>query len=366
MDYQYVVDDLNYALDQIKEQEDEINEKYDKRVEALEKVSEVNQDIINQEKGQLGIAQALASGDIAAAARAVQDYRADQAKRQQDRAKEVLDVARERELASITAENGKTRLEIETELKDLQKEIAAIEEERLEPAQKYLRELQRQRDVALEAIGEDGYLGKTKKEWANVENAVRLAKVESEGFTDSIKEALLLIPQLKDAYKNNKKQEGPADDGLTQEQRDAIDKIKSNRKAVRDSDGTTAADKVMMQENIRLIKMLDAAGISRSLFMSGGGMVPKYYAAGGYARGTDSIPAMLTPGEFVVRKYAVDKFGADRLKAINSGAYNGGNMYNSYELNVNVKSDANPDQIARAVMTQIKQIDSQRMRSNRF
>jgi len=366
MDYQYVVDDLNYALDQIKEQEDEINEKYDKRVEALEKVSEVNQDIINQEKGQLGIAQALASGDIAAAARAVQDYRADQAKRQQDRAKEVLDVARERELASITAENGKTRLEIETELKDLQKEIAAIEEERLEPAQKYLRELQRQRDLALEAIGEDGYLGKTKKEWANVENAVRLAKVESEGFTDSIKEALLLIPQLKDAYKNNGKQEGPADDGLTQEQRDAIAKIKSNRQAVRDSDGTTAADKVMMQENIRLIKMLDAAGISRSLFMSGGGMVPKYYAAGGYARGTDSIPAMLTPGEFVVRKYAVDKFGADRLKAINSGAYNGGNMYNSYELNVNVKSDANPDQIARAVMTQIKQIDSQRMRSNRF
>jgi TP901 family phage tail tape measure protein len=365
-DYQYVVDDLNYALDQIKEQEDEINEKYEKRVEALEKVSEVNQDIINQEKGQLSIAQALASGDIAAAAKAVQEYRADQAKRQQDRAKEVLDVARERELASITAENGKTRLEIEKELKDLQKEIAAIEEERLEPAQKFLRELQRQRDLALEAIGEDGYLGKTKKEWANVENAVRLAKVESQGFTDSIKEALLLIPQLKDAYKNNGTQEGPADDGLTQDQRDAIAKIKSNRQAVRDSDGTTAADKIMMQENIKLIKMLDAAGISRSLFMSGGGMVPKYYAAGGYARGTDSIPAMLTPGEFVVRKYAVDKFGADRLKAINSGAYNGGNMYNSYELNVNVKSDANPDQIARAVMTQIKQIDSQRMRSNRF
>ena len=365
-DYQYVVDDLNYALDQIKEQEDEINEKYDKRVESLEKVSEVNQEIINQEKGQLGIAQALASGDIAAAARAVQDYRADQAKRQQDRAKEVLDVARERELASITAENGKTRLEIEKELKDLQKEIASVEEERLEPAQKLLRELQRQRDLAIEAIGEDGYLGKTKKEWANVESAVRLAKVESQGFTDSIKEALLLIPQLKEAYANNGTPEGPEDDGLTQEQRDAIAKIKSNRQAVRDSKGTTAADKVMMQENVKLIKMLDAAGINRSLFMSGGGMIPKYYAAGGYARGTDTIPAMLTPGEFVVRKYAVDKFGADRLKAINSGAYNGGNMYNSYELNVNVKSDANPDQIARAVMTQIKQIDSQRMRSNRF
>jgi hypothetical protein len=73
---------------------------------------------------------------------------------------------------------------------------------------------------------------------------------------------------------------------------------------------------------------------------------------------------MLTPGEFVVRRRAVDNFGVDKLRAINSGAYSGDSVYN-YEVNVNVKSDANPDQIARAVMGQIKQIDGQRIRGNR-
>jgi hypothetical protein len=40
-------------------------------------------------------------------------------------------------------------------------------------------------------------------------------------------------------------------------------------------------------------------------------------------------------------------------------------MYN-YEINVNVQTDANADQIAKAVIGQIKQIDSQKIRGNRF
>ena len=34
--------------------------------------------------------------------------------------------------------------------------------------------------------------------------------------------------------------------------------------------------------------------------------------------GTDTVPAMLTPGEFVVRKAAVDAVGIEALKSINS------------------------------------------------
>lgn len=99
--------------------------------------------------------------------------------------------------------------------------------------------------------------------------------------------------------------------------------------------------------------------------MSSGGMVkPKYFAVGGAARGTDIIPAMLTPGEFVMSKYAVSSYGVDKMKAINSGTYEGEKVYN-YNLSVNVKSDANPDDIARVVMTQIRQIDSQRVRGQR-
>jgi hypothetical protein len=97
-----------------------------------------------------------------------------------------------------------------------------------------------------------------------------------------------------------------------------------------------------------------------------GGMVkPKYFNTGGLALGTDIVPSMLTPGEFVMSKYAVQNYGLDKMKAINSGTYNGDSMYN-YEINVNVQTDANADQIAKAVIGQIKHIDSQKIRGNRF
>ena len=43
--------------------------------------------------------------------------------------------------------------------------------------------------------------------------------------------------------------------------------------------------------------------------LSGGGFAPK---------GTDIVPAMLTPGEFVMSRGAVDAFGSDFMKSINA------------------------------------------------
>jgi len=74
---------------------------------------------------------------------------------------------------------------------------------------------------------------------------------------------------------------------------------------------------------------------------------------------------MLTPGEYVVRKSAVENFGVDNLEKINNGTYDSSSMYN-YNLSINVKSESNPDQIARTVIDQIKRIDSQRIRGNRY
>src|SRR5690625_3971425 len=52
---------------------------------------------------------------------------------------------------------------------------------------------------------------------------------------------------------------------------------------------------------------------------------PLYRASGGpaewakmYAKGTDTIPAMLTPGEYVVKKQAVDFYGPEVMRAINN------------------------------------------------
>jgi len=133
-------------------------------------------------------------------------------------------------------------------------------------------------------------------------------------------------------------------------------------------------------------------------YMSNGGMVPKYFATGGMSIGSDTVPAMLTPGEFVMNKAATKAFGP-ALSAINSSKYpsmlnrgltsptyqtaasnisaysnvsnstsvnnNSSSVYN-YSVGINVGgSDASPQDIARAVMTQIKNVDSQRIRTQR-
>ncbi len=60
--------------------------------------------------------------------------------------------------------------------------------------------------------------------------------------------------------------------------------------------------------------------------LAAGGLVPQHLATGGPVymatggpQGTDTVPAWLTPGEFVMRKSAVDRVGADYLSAMNEG-----------------------------------------------
>ena len=72
---------------------------------------------------------------------------------------------------------------------------------------------------------------------------------------------------------------------------------------------------------------------------------------------------MLTPGEFVMSKYAVQSTGVEKMKAINNGSSVGDAVYN-YDLTVNVRSDASPSDIANTVMSKIKQVDSMRLRGN--
>lgn len=93
-----------------------------------------------------------------------------------------------------------------------------------------------------------------------------------------------------------------------------------------------------------------------------GGLVPRGYAEGGPVYGTDTIPAMLTPGEFVMTKSTVDRIGASNLSEMNSGTSMGDSVYN-YSITVNANSsDANG--IADAVLREVKRIDSQRIRSS--
>ena len=131
--------------------------------------------------------------------------------------------------------------------------------------------------------------------------------------------------------------------------------------------GSDSREAALMDES--LILSIGRAAIRKGTdghlyYKAKGGIIPEKFVSGGYAMGTDTVPAMLTPGEFVMSRYAVQSHGADTMKAINNGSTVGESVYN-YSINVNVKSDSNPDEIARAVMTQIKSIDSQKIRGVR-
>jgi len=95
-----------------------------------------------------------------------------------------------------------------------------------------------------------------------------------------------------------------------------------------------------------------------------GGFVSSKFAQDKFKMGTDTVPAMLTPGEFVMNKFAVQSHGIGKMQAMNNGQSAGDSVYN-YSISVNVKSESNPDEIARTVIAQIKSVDAQKMRGVR-
>ena len=128
-----------------------------------------------------------------------------------------------------------------------------------------------------------------------------------------------------------------------------------------------AAANAAALEKQRLQNAAKAEGLAKRYgYMSAGGMVkPKYFSVGGAARGTDIVPAMLTPGEFVINKNAANSIGTNNLNKLNNGQSMGNSVYN-YSVGINVSnSNANSEDIARAVIGQIKYIDSQRIRGQR-
>ena len=326
------LDDLQAGLQRITWQEDEINNKYDKRLESLDKVQKINETILAQQKGQLSLADALSSGDISAAAKAIQDIRATEANASFQSQRDLLEQSRDAELGGITATvNGvkMTRKGIEAEILVIEKEILAIEEDRLEPARESIRLATVVRDIKLDALDDE------KLKWGELKANIDLATASASSYLTTLASAKALL-----------------------------DSTKAATPAAKAPAAAPAPRGYVNGNNTRWIPYMSKGEM---VYMSNGGMImPKYFAEGDLAKGTDTVPAMLTPGEFIMSKYAVDSFGVENMKAINAGAAVGSTVYNSYDLNVNVRSDANPNEIARVVMTQIQQVDSQRVRGIRL
>ncbi len=572
--------DLSNELELMDRVVDSINEKYDKQEESLQKISDINQDIANQEKARISLADALSQGDISAAAQLAQEMRNEAAQKAVGDQSDNLRLAREQEIGRVIASNGMTRKQIEDRQFAIGQQIFALEEQRelvdirvlalqdriyaIEQAREIknremsvladqiytLGEQREQQQLILRGIEDDIYnIEKARKveldaieikerqiltirlsellpaqalldienskldaarltlekvqqrteaalaglqaeedAWGDVELAILDAELATFNFNKELERAIGLAKQLAIAmggtYSANNKV-GSSGGAVVRETKTVVKSVSKTKCAsgkanyieeyvnglmqsstfsscvVADSSESSdpnkaAADKaaadaaalaaiaaadaaaaaLALEKVIKegAISTIIAAGtteeinnavaaavsvgesasnIANAMFsgltlqgmdpslaastarytgqaiayqqslskpsgggggggfygemqmLAKGGMVkPKYFGFGGFARGSDTIPAMLSPGEFIMSKYAVKDFGVDNMKAINDGTYNGDSVYN-YSISVNVKSGANPDEIARSVMTQIKQIDSQRIKGQR-
>ena len=464
--YQYSIDDQEAMLRGIEKQEEKINDKYDDRIEALDEVEKANAAISAQQKGQLTLAEALTSGDIAAAAKAAQDMRAQAAADAVTKEKEALQKSREYELSQVR-QDGKSRKDLEKEIERLQ-DLVYAKEEVIEKDQEAIR----QKEVTLRKDMKP--IEATRTDWETLQNQIDIARTSNERFLKLMTDAKAVVEKLKQDYaklkidtdpiipagavagavvgatgneeclpgyiKDDKGNCVPVDlgfddippaivkkitpetlindrpgkeDDTTSEanaRSNAIFETWKKEKAARElaelvkivpskiaagESGSVGAASIAAQlkaanaakakaaddaEKLR-IKNSSAAALQsfkeaeakqavidsyykrRTGGLSMGGLVPKYFALGGFARGTDTVPAMLTPGEFVMSKYAVDSYGVENLKKINNGDANSGAVYNNtYALTVNAKTNANPNEIAQAVMSTIKRVDDRRIR----
>jgi TP901 family phage tail tape measure protein len=428
---------------------DGINKKYDLQEEALNRISDLNQEISAQQKNQLGLASAITQGDIAGAAKAAQEMRAESAANAANRAKGLIDVARDAEIAKVLSPEGLTakqiadrqyqidrttyalgvqRAEIEAKIEEMQTKIYNIEQLR----KPIIAEITRLEDLNYNRLNNQipllqGKLDKElasidaqRKKWEDANFQITLANTKADTYQKKLKAAEDLLTTVSGLWG------GLTDKNLTV----TIQKIESlissgtsgydpGNQGGNGTPGTTFDDpnapkpqfvptfttggapagyvdtKAPKPQFVPTITIggapagyVDTKALKPTITIGGapagyrpgglssGGLVPKYFAAGGFARGTDTVPAMLTPGEFVVRKFAVDKFGLNNLKSINNGTFNPGNNVSSvnnnsnsvynYGVTVNVSSsNASTDDITRAVMTQIRNIDNQRVRRQR-
>ena len=438
----YEIDDYEASLRGVEQQEEAINKTYDTKLEALEKVRVANQKVLDQEKGRLSVAEAITRGDLAATARAVQDLRQNSASGYFSSQTDALNAGRQSALDGIRNESGLSRIEVEEKIKKLTDDIFDIEEKTLEPANERIRLAQVELDARLE---EEKVLGRTRDQWNDIKINIDLARVNSVSYKQAMDDALLVVQDIEDAWNGiNSKTitlttiqktfqendpnavttdgDGTGTDELTEEERGKLTqqlqglnttlaRYDAQLKVLREEEAYLAGR--VQQQGVRdrraaiateVNGLLDARrwtgrginDINRQLKAATGG-----YISGPGTATSDSIPAMLSNGEYVIKAATVKQFGTSLFDNINAGslpvlssannmstprfasvgptasvnqasvssrqaaAPSSNSVYN-YSLSVNVASQSDPNTIAQTVMAQLQRVDSQRVRNGRF
>jgi hypothetical protein len=453
---------------------DQINDKYDLQEKALEKISSINQDIIEQQKDQIGLADALTSGNISAAAQAAEEMRQKSAAAVASKAQEMLDQRRQADIAAVVGPSGLTAAQISKKQYDIDRSNYSLQvqreavETRISTIEEAIYDLQVLRGDALEGIAKDEQkiydlnvnqiqplrdklkaeldtIDAQRDKWRDAQTAIEKANLEGTDFKDQLskaeafvtsiaklwgdissKEVTLTIEKIEKIIGNQEPNKTSADktsadkappiydprsgntpdyqapkasSNFTYGEMNAPTFVDTKTQGILDDARKASVNPAIMYQfddsnfaftgpvglegkgpedpevEAAILRSIDAGRARGSrgtigsflgaMGLSSGGIVPKYFVSGGFAKGTDTIPAMLTPGEFVINKNAANSIGTNNLNKLNSGQSMGNSVYN-YSVGINVtNADANANDIARAVMGQIKYIDSQRIRGQR-
>jgi len=414
---------MGHELEVLSDMEKKIRETYAERIDALGKVSSLNNNIVQQQKDQLGVSQALAEGDIYAATIAVQQMRQNQVKAAQQQTRGALNQSMESSVDSLKTSGGLTRDEAEERIKQIKEQsyqtsllirdvedkifsnnllliplkdqlllrdreirniadviynretqILKIEESKLEPAEKLLKSYSEQAQEKKKQLDIDSGL-------------IDGANLLSEMTDDQIERAGL----LGSAWYEVGKQIDQAMK-LAARQKVELNNVKPMDKTKKNYDSKIAQHNRKIERiDKRLDSTVDAilgSGQDALNKNMGGRIMNKVAGSIPGSGGRDSISAMLTPGEFVVRKSMVEKYGAPMLKAINQGSFvmpkyssgpdtpsiskKGGAstsinapVYNNFSVSVSATTNANADDIANKAVMKIKQMQNMQVRSSR-
>lgn len=354
---------------------DRINKSYDDQADALRRIREQNEFIARQQQASISLADSLASGDLAGAANAMVQSAQNQAQYSMSLQDQELNDRRD---AALAAENAKvnpyeSKIEAIRQRIDSRTDRIRANEDRIYQINKSLVEPLERRAKAMQSMMSTAKLqmeyqkanaaGVDQENFAReqaltkallqVEEAKKLRNLEQQ-INDAFRERARAIAKQHGIQMKNADSLGDALEGA---QKRATNEAKRAQKVINQVAKDIVGIKEGSQATIDFYNdKMDPSGLGQTLrdvmdYINAAGENPvtkgkptsegKWYgqrtgdwgwngkewvrlATGGDvvpgSGGRDTVPAMLTPGEFVMRKSTVDRIGVNNLDAINRGA----------------------------------------------
>lgn len=411
-----ISDALSHDLDIMSQQEQKIRETYQKRIDALNKVAEINDHIAQQQQDQIGLAKALSEGDVYAAAQAAEQMQKNQIDYARKQQQDALQTGMQNAVDNLRTPSGLTRKQAEQQInaakeqsyqiglkiRNIQDEIYTIQNGQMKTLQdqneQYSKKLQYNDEDLNWQLQTADFQGHSRQWWKDHLDYLSNAMTKTGDIVGAMQRLIGLMNQYNAGMPSGTPSIGNAGsqgNGTLNPSTGIITYPNGSVESSGSGDiGSHFGPGVVY-----------SPGTAPAFVMATGGMVPRYYASGGHVN-MDSVPAMLTPGEFVMRKSAVNRYGKGTLSDMNTGRFNipkpprvsspsfkvptydtnkmyaGGNpnfseisgkvnnsntthapVYNTYSVSVPVSQPgASADDIANKVMMKIKSIESNSIR----